>query len=354
MKKILLIALAAMLAASVLLAGCSASSSEDMTQADEGYYAEAEAPNAAPAIDGDYEKDTGEYVAEDRDESGGAGSSIDYDSSILEPDVNRKIVYYGTVEAQTTNFDEDYDAIKTQLVALDGYVQYSSVSGTRPEDWQDTGRFAQITLRVPNDRFDDFMKFLGEMGETLSSSVSGEDISLQYYNTEQRLETLRTQEKKLHEFLDAAESSEDMITIYRELSNVSSEIEQLESSKRNYDSLINFSTVTIYLTEVNVVDKVTPGEKTLGERISSGFYAVLNFLADFGEGLLVFLIAGAPILIPLAAIVVLIIWLVKRSKRRRAKKAAAGYNPYDPRSPQGGGPTPGNPHNPQGGDPDAK
>ena len=60
----------------------------------------------------------------------------------------------------------------------------------------------------------------------------------------------------------------------------------------------------------------------MGTRISNGFYSVLNALSDFGEFLLIFLIAGAPILLILGAIAILIVVLVKQSRKRRAKKAA--------------------------------
>ena len=332
MKRIVLIALTVVFLACTLLAGCSSKSAAPNEEGD--YYSQAEMAGEAPA----YDEDTGKDGTA-TNESGGAGSSIDYENSILQPDVARKIVYTGNIQAQTTNFDEDYNAILAKLNEFGGYVQSSSVSGTKPEQWQDSGRNAQITLRVPSGKFDEFMKFLGNMGETLSSSVSGQDISLQYFDIETRLETLRTREDRLQVLLEQAATMEDIIELEQALSDVSYEIQSLEMNLRDYDSLIDFSTVTIYLTEVNVIDRVTPGEKTLGERISSGFYSVLNFLADFGEGLLVFLIAGSPILIPLGLIIWLIIWLVRRSKRNRVQKAVeyaggpvAGAAYYDPKT----------------------
>ena len=332
MKRIGFIALAVAMMAVMLLSGCA--SSEDRADTVE-YYSEAEY-GQAPAYD-----DEGSNKAEETldGESGGAGDTIDYDNSVLQPGVNRKIVYYGTVSAQTTNYEEDYNAILAKVEALGGYVQNVSSSGTKPEDWQDSGRYAEMTLRVPSEYFSEFMNYLGSLGETLSTSMRGDDISLQYYNTTQQLETLRTREERLQELLTQAATMEDIIELEEALSRVSDEIQSLETDLRTYDSLIDFSTVNIYLQEVNVIDKVTPSEKTLGERISSGFYSVLNFLADFGEGLLVFLIAGSPILIPLGLITWLVIWLVRRAKRRRVQKAAEYMNNpgrptpyYDPKT----------------------
>lgn len=323
MKKLWWISMAVVLLAAMVLAGCAGAKTEEAQ--DGAYYGEADypgAPEAAPQ-ESAVKADEGENGS-----SGGAGDVLDYDNSVLQPSVNRKIVYYGTIEAQTTNYKQDYDAILAKLDELGGYVQDTSSYGTPPEDWQDTGRTAQMTLRVPNDKFSEFMKYLGSLGETVSTSMSGEDISLQYFNSEQQLKTLRTREERLQELLTQAATMEDIIELETALSDVSNQIQSLETELRNYDSLIDFSTVTITLLEVNVIDKVTPSEKTLGERISSGFYSVLNFLADFGEGLLVFLVAGSPILIPLALILVFIIWRVRKSRRRRAEQTA--HNAFIP------------------------
>ncbi len=326
MKRLWWISMAMVLLAAMLLAGCASKASESAAEGG-SYYGEAD--YAAP------QAEDGKAAEGVTGDSGGAGDVLDYDNAVLQPGVNRKIVYYGTIEAQTTQYKQDYDAILAKLDELGGYVQDTSSNGTPPEDWQDMGRTAQMTLRVPSDRFSEFMKYLGSLGETLSTQMSGQDISLQYFNTEQQLETLRTRESRLQELLTQAATMEDIIELEAALSDVSNQIQSMETDLRNYDSLIDFSTITITLYEVNEIDRVTPSERTLGERISSGFYSVLNALADFGEGLLVFLVAGSPILLPLAAIIVFIIWRVRKSRRKRGEKTAHAFVPpagayYDP------------------------
>ncbi len=342
MKKWWWVVLSAVLVIAMLLTGCSSASTQD---ADTGNSSvEAGAPSyeedkaAQGATEPGYDAEMPKAAAEP--ESGGAGETVDNESAMLEPVEERKIIYYGSIEAQTENFDADYNSILARLNEYGGYVESSSVSGTKPEEWQDTGRSAQMTLRVPSDKFDEFMVFLGDMGETIRSSVSGEDISLQYFDIETKLKTLRTREERLQALLEKAATLEDIISLEQALADVSYEIQSLETNLRDYDSLIDYSSVTIYLQEVQVISEVKPSSpKTLGERISSGFYSVLNVLADIGEGLLVFLIAGSPVLIPLAGIIFLIVFFTKRSKKKRAKEAAekadaarAAGAYYDPRT----------------------
>ncbi len=326
MKKILLVVTAALVVL-LVLTGCAAGMNNSSSYSGgKEYYGEAAAPEApameAPTAAEEYYDDG---YAEPQEAGESAGSGINYDSSILEPGVNRKIIYDGTIEARTKNYDEDLKTILTKLKELGGYQQDASESGTRPQSWQDTGRTAYMTLRVPNKNFDVFMNVLKGLGETVSTSVRGTDISTQYFDIETRLKTLRIREERLQELLKEAKGLEDIIELERELANVSYEIQINQTQLRDYDSLVDFSTVTVYLQEVNEVTSVTPSKQSLGERITSGFYAVVNALADFGEGLLIFLVAGSPILVPLAVGGVIAIVLVKRRKRR--KEAQKNNNP---------------------------
>ncbi len=339
MKKLIYVFIAIALTFGLIFTGCASQQTQD---AEQGYAQSemlAEAPETAPDMDNSaYDMDdeeardgiAGEAMPE---EDTGSATGLDQ-QSILEPSVDRKIVYTGNIEARTKNFDEDYDMILSKLVEAGGYVQNSYINGTKPEDWQDPGRYAQITLRIPSKNFDSFITMLKGIGENLSTSISGDDISLQYYDTETRLKTLRIREERLQELLDKAAELEDIIELERELADVSYQIQMYETDLRNYDSLVDFSTINISLYEVNEISGVTQGEDDLGTRISNGFFSVLNALADFGEGFLIFIIAGSPVLVPLAIIIILIIVLVKRSKKKRQSNVIPQQPQGDPN--QGG------------------
>jgi hypothetical protein len=305
-------------------AGCSAPRSAADENAD--YYAEgemsqasAEAPQAA---EGAPQEDMAvhEPTAEEEAAPVEGDAGLNYDNSILSPGVNRKIIYYGSFSIRTKDFDNDYDSLLATLEKLGGYIEASSVSGSKPDEWNESGRYANLTLRVPSSKFSEFTSKLGDFGETVSKSVSGQDISLQYFDTETKLKTLRARETRLLDLLDKAATLEDIIELESALAEVSYEIQMLETNLRDYDSLIDYSTVTIEMQEVNKVEAVTPPDESIGSRISGAFYSVLNVLADFGEFLLVFFIGGAPVIVPLAAITVLIIILVNRKNKKAAKK----------------------------------
>ncbi len=317
MKKIfIVITIAVFLLAS--LAGCAAL--QPAKGSDESFYAEAEVAAEEPAYDSASREEADEEAAPAQE------AGLNYDGSILQPDVNRKIVYYGSFQIRTKNFDDDYGNLLAFLEELGGYIEESSIDGKKPEDWQDSGRYAYLTLRVPSKNFSDFTGRLGNIGETLSISVNGKDISLDYFDTETRLKTLRTRETRLMTLLEQAATLEDIIELENALADVSYEIQMLEMNLRNFDSLIDYSTVTVTLEEVNKVADVSPPDESIGTRISDAFYSVLNVLADFGEFMLIFLIGGAPIIVPLGGITVLIIFLVKRSTKKKLARLQSGSN----------------------------
>lgn len=321
MKRLLLVVLAVSLLL-MLVAGCAAApKTQDNSSID--YYGEGSVAGAPAEVQPEAPAADEAPAPAEQAEYESAGSSFNFDNSIMQPGVNRKIIYEGEIEARTKRFDEDLSTILTKLKVYGGYQQKASVSGTKPEKWQDIGRSAILVLRVPSKHFDDFMNVLKGLGETVSTSVNGRDVSEEYFDTQSRLKTLRTQKARLEALLEKAATLEDIIEIENAIENTTTRIEDLEIQLRNYDSLIDFSIVTVYLTEVNDLQTVKPADKSLGERISTAFYDVLNVLARFGEGLLIFLVGGSPILVPLAIVGVILI-LVFRSRKK--KRAAAQNN----------------------------
>jgi len=317
--KRLTVFLIALLILSAAMFGCAAQYGTPDAAPAEDYYAKGEYITAEEA---GYDMEAPAAPQEATDGSSGFsdGGAVDYDGSLLQPGVDRKIIFSGYLSIQTTSFEQDYQQVLDALIEFGGYVENESTSGKKPVAWNDPGRTANLTLRVPSRSFDAFLNKLKGFGETLSVERHGQDISLQYFDTETRLKTLRTREARLLDLLEEAKGLEDIINLERELANVAYDIQMHETNLRNYDSLIDYSTVSISIREVNEVERVTPAQKDLGSRISSGFYSVLNVLAVIGEGLLIFLIAGSPVLIPLAVILIIVLVLVKRSKKKKAQK----------------------------------
>ena len=73
----------------------------------------------------------------------------------------------------------------------------------------------------------------------------------------------------------------DIITIESAISDTELEIERLTGSLRDYDSRINYATVTIFLSEVAQLSNVEEPAVTFGARLGNAFLNACRGFVDF-------------------------------------------------------------------------
>ncbi|HBN80193.1 MAG TPA: hypothetical protein DD433_02275, partial [Ruminococcaceae bacterium] len=132
----------------------------------------------------------------------------------------------------------------------------------------------------------------------------------------------------------------DVVELEKALADVVYQIEQMTGALRQYDSLISYATVTVDLREVAKSTLIDKTPVTLGEKISFQFRRSLRVIAEAGEGLLVFVLGGLPILVLAAAVIAAILFFRRlvRAKKRKAlglKQKAENDEPGGGDSPSG-------------------
>lgn len=192
-----------------------------------------------------------------------------------------KLIQRADYEVQTT----DYPAAETALEALvercGGYFEYQETSGGGYYE-SAARRWGSFTIRVPKEQYDAFTGSVGEVGHVVSQSGSAEDVGQNYSDIELRLQTQRTKQERLLALLEKAATMEDIISLENALSETEYQIEQYTSDLKRYDSLIDFATIELRLTEVARISD-EPGEVApLGTRVASAFGEGLH---SFGDGL---------------------------------------------------------------------
>lgn len=227
----------------------------------------------------------------------------------------RKLIYTGNLTLYTSQFDRAVPAL-TELV--EGYEGYFSSQ----ELYQNDGdmRSAYYTVRVPSDRFDQFLHSVAEepVCKLVYQSTGVEDVSEVYYDIENRLETQQTMLNRLNELLSQAESMEDILAIQSQITEVEYQIESLTGERNYYDSLIDYSTVYISLEEVSeVVEEMEPG---FGQRLVSGFQDSWRNFVSGAQALVVGMARHSIALVLLAVIAVVVILVVRRSGKKRKQR----------------------------------
>jgi hypothetical protein len=231
-----------------------------------------------------------------------------------------KVIKTAVMEIETKNFDGDLEHIQQKAEEMGGYVASMSVSGTKPENYGDGGRRAELTLRVPQNDLDSFMEDTRGLSDVIYENLDTEDITNSYMDTQSRLKIYQTQYDRLLELLEKAEKMEDIITLENELTRVTYEIESLTSSLEQWDDLVDFSTVTVTLYERSVFSSVTGSGESMGSRMKEGLLNSLNDIARFFENFLVGFVSALPVLVLLAVIGLAVFLIVKGILRKRKKR----------------------------------
>ena len=216
-----------------------------------------------------------------------AGTAGSAETEDLNPE---KIIYSADATVESTEFDSTINALEALIDSVGGWVESSSVNGANYSSisrGSKTNRSASYTVRVPNERFNDMMSSLSALGNVPRSHVYTENVTSQYYDTQARLSTYQAQEQRLLELLEKAETVSDVIEVENELTEVRYRIESLQTSLRNWDRRVSWS--TIHLT-VNEVSEYTPeAQKSYTERLKEAFYEGLDnlswYFVDFVEAL---------------------------------------------------------------------
>ena len=339
MKKKILMPIAAGVIAMSLFAGC-AGAHNSGTYSRGDHYDEPMATTALGAenyLAGDEAFDKGVYEygyeAEDWDMSdsrstvsnGGSTISGEINNEVtVDPEQGRLLIRTVSISAETLEFNKVKSDLEAQVKALGGYIENSSMSGTGKD--KDL-RTAYYTVRVPADQLDSLVEKVGNSCTILSSSETSTDVTLQYVDTQARIESLRVEYDQLMKLLEEAEDLDTIFSLQQRLTEVRYEIESDESYIRVLENQVLYATLNISLSEVieeTVIEE--PHIVTFDERIADQFADTKERTVEFFEDLVLDIIAGLPGLIVfgvflLAGAVVAIVIVVKVKKKRAKARA---------------------------------
>ena len=239
-------------------------------------------------------------------------------SSAALSDSARKLIKNVTLEVETKEFDALLQSVNAQISAAGGYVQNSSMRGSG------NNRYASITARIPADALDGFCTGVSEISNVVMRSENTNDVTLSYYDMESHMKALRSEYDTLIGILEKCTDLKDVISVQSRITEVLYQIESYKTQLNNYDNLVAYSTVNLYINEVQRETIVT--ERTLGSRISDGFMRTIDDIVDDIQDLTVDIAANSPYILIWALIIVAFVLfvraLIRRWNRRMARAEA--------------------------------
>ncbi|RDU38412.1 DUF4349 domain-containing protein [Neobacillus piezotolerans] len=227
---------------------------------------------------------------------------------------DRMVIKNAELHLRVKNFENAQKSFEAKAEKYGGYIVESSAS--RDGDEQMSG---MMTVRVPAPHFESFLNEAEkDAAEVLDRSIRGEDVKEQYVDLDSRLKSKKAVEARLLEFMKGAAKTEDLLQISADLGEVQEEIEQITGKMKYLQNQSSLSTIKISLFERKIIAKATsPKELDTWARTKKQFISSTNFLLSVGSGLTVFFLGNLPILLFLAAVLLLIFLFFKKGIKRR-------------------------------------
>lgn len=222
------------------------------------------------------------------------------------PPIPRQIIRNATLRFRVRDFVESTARIERAVAQVGGLIA-SSTETKREAQLQN-----DVIVRVPAARLDTFLVLvLRESIYTETKSITAEDVTKRYVDTEARIRSKKATEEKYLQLLKQATSVKDVLEVEQQLAQMREDIEAQEAVFRELKNDIAQSTVT--LTYYEQTEASLNPEEPFYVRIGQN-------LAD-GLGLLSSAFIGFFYVLPLLLVLVGLGWVVVRWRRgRRARR----------------------------------
>jgi type II secretory pathway pseudopilin PulG len=157
----------------------------------------------------------------------------------------RKLIRNAQLDLEVKNYQTAIDAITALTKAAGGYVDTSNSQKGGNGKLQGT-----VVVKVLPQNLDDFLLKLRDLGELQNQSVSTDDVTKDYFDTQARLQNSQRMETQLQDLLKRTNGKvSDLLQVERELGRVRGDIEQMQGQLKLYDFQVQFATVTIQMRE---------------------------------------------------------------------------------------------------------
>lgn len=255
-------------------------------------------------LDGEYSWDTDETADTGVTSENGLEAQVEN---------GRKLIRTVSLSLETKEFDSALTNLSTKTTELGGYIETSSVNGNSYS--HHSTRYASYVIRIPADKLNEFVEVVSELGNVTQKNESVEDVTLRYIDVESHKKALETEQERLLELLSKAENMEEILTIESKLSDIRYEIENYESQLKTMDNQIDYSTVSVYVDEVERVTDT--GEKGFFEEIKERFGNSLYVVARGIRGLVIGILGSLPILIVCGGVIAVVVIVVRKILKKR-------------------------------------
>lgn len=233
---------------------------------------------------------------------------------------DKKIIKTAHLSIQVYDFDNAIENLKQITQQYGGYIENSN-SDIIYNDTENNIilKSGNIVLRIPAQNYNDIISYISQTSKVIGNYEQGEDITSNYIDTEAILNAKELEKQRLTQLIEKADNIEDLILLEERLSKVNSELDSYNSKIKNWDRLVQFSTISVSIEQIKEETKINAISPNLNTRIKNGFISSINNIKQKAENLIVWIAQ----IIPLAVLIIiflLIIYIIFFTLRKFIKK----------------------------------
>ncbi len=253
-----------------------------------------------------------------------ASETVSKDTGATANAVDRIVIKNASLSLAVVDPVASMQSVTNMAVGMGGFVVSSNVYKTSSADGVELPA-ADITIRVPAEKLEDALNQIKALvpdakTDVLSENISGQDVTKDYTDTESRLNNLKAAETQLVKIMASATKTEDVMTVFHELTDVRGQIEVLQGQLNYYKDAARLSAISINLQAKEAIKPITVAGWQPGLEVQKALQALVKGLTLL-VNLLIFVII---VLVPIVVIIGLPIYLILRAirKSRLAKQPA--------------------------------
>ena len=210
---------------------------------------------------------------------------------------------------------KDYSASRATLDAILAR-HHSYAAELSASTAENAPRSLLASLRVPAPELTSILSELKSLGRVEHENQSGEEVTQQHADLVARLKNSRETEQRLQAILiQRTGKISDILEVEQEIARVRGEIEQMEAEQKNVEHRVEFTTVSLNLTEDYKAQLSIP-EMSVGTRIHNALVAGYRNASESLLGVVLFFAEDGPTLMIWLAIIALPVILLWRRYRR--------------------------------------
>ena len=231
------IVLSLLVVSALILAGCAASATPSSQINKSVEVMQAAAPTAAPAAS----------YAPSTDANGGSTLPALSNNAAGQ----RMVIMNASLSIVVKDPTTAMDAIVTLTNNMNGWVVSSNMYRSQLSDGTEVPA-GSITVRVPAAKLTEAMDKIKGMvvdrtKDIRSEVVTGQDVTKEYTDLASQLDNLQKAEKQLQAIMEQATKTEDVLSVFNQLTQIRSQIEMIQGQMKYYEESAAMSSISVEL-----------------------------------------------------------------------------------------------------------